>query len=42
MQLEITMLNEVIKGKTNTTDITHMWNLICDRNKPICETEKES
>jgi len=42
MQLEIIILSEVRKRKTNTIQITYMWNLKHDPNEPIYETETES
>ena len=40
MKLEIILLTEVGERKTNTCDIIYMWNLKCDANELIDETEQ--
>ena len=42
MGLEIIILSEVSQKKTNTIDITYMWNLKYDTNEPIYKTETDS
>ena len=42
MQVEITILNEVWSKSERQIphDITNMWNLKCDKNKPVNQTEQ--
>ena len=43
MQLEIIILSKVSqKERQIPYDITYTWNLQCDTNEPIYETETES
>ena len=44
MDLEIIKLNEVSQKEERyiPSDITYMWNLKYDTNKPIYETERDS